>query len=94
VGRPGGGQRLAAGDGRAEVGVRGEGIGDERGELCDPQTVLGDRFGIPDSQMPPASAPYPLEHPELESELCDDCVLLVWVLHDRDPPYRYARRTA
>src|SRR5918998_6143883 len=36
---------------------------DERSKLRNPQTVLGNRFGIPYSRMPPARAAYPLSTP-------------------------------
>jgi hypothetical protein len=56
--------------------------------------VLGNRFGIPYSRMPPARAAYPLKHAELEREIRDGHGVLVWTLHGRDPTYRCARRIA
>ncbi len=37
--------------------------------LRDPQAVLGDGFGVPDSEVPPAGAAYPLEHAESKAKL-------------------------
>src|SRR6266511_6460210 len=41
---------------------------DESGELAHPEAVLGDRFWVAHSGVPPAGPPQPLEHPHFERE--------------------------